>query len=98
MSDFDELQNPSLFADAIAKFAPRAAGGKAARKARQKQISGTVDGRSLRATGRTELINFRASPHVKDLFERHVPRGKRSGWLEDAILQKLAADGIEPHA
>ena len=46
-------------AAARAKFAAKVDTRKAARKDRQKRLNGAVDGRSLRATGRTEHLNFR---------------------------------------
>ena len=49
------------FVKARAKLAPKLDGRKAARKNRQKRLANAVDGRSLRATGRTEHLNFKAT-------------------------------------
>jgi len=100
MSDVDQvdLDDPELFMRARAVFATKVDGRKAARKSRQQQLSGAVDGRSLRATGRTELVNFRATARIKALVKEHVPQGKISAWFEEAILAKLKSDGVDTHA
>ena len=58
-------------AAARAKFATKIDTRKAARKDRQKRLNGAVDGRSLRATGRTEHLNFRASPQIVESLDKH---------------------------
>ena len=83
------------FALARAKLAPKLDGRKGARKNRQKRLANAVDGRSLRATGRTEHLNFKARPEIKSLLAKHVPKGKVSLWLEQAILTQLRAEGAE---
>ena len=83
------------FANARAKLAPKLDGRKAARKNRQKRLADSVDGRSLRATGRTEHLNFKATPEIKALLAQHVPRGTVSLWLEEAIIAKLRAAGVD---
>jgi hypothetical protein len=87
---FDDLD----MAAARAKFSAKLDGRKAARKARQKKTADAVDGRSLRATGRTEHLNFKATPQVKKLLATHVPKGRVSLWLEEAILAKARAEGL----
>ena len=86
------------FAKARAKFAPKLDGRKAARKNRQKRLADAVDGRSLRATGRTEHLNFKAKPEIKALLAKHVRKGKLSLWLEEAIIARLRAEGAEVDA
>ena len=71
---------------------------RAARKKRQKRLADSVDGRSLRATGRTEHLNFKAKPEIKALLAKHVPKGTVSLWLEEAIIAKLKAEGVEVDA
>ena len=83
------------FANARAKLAPKLDGRKAARKNRQKRLADSVDGRSLRATGRTEHLNFKARPEIKVLLAKHVPKRTVSLWLEQAIIAKLKAEGVE---
>jgi hypothetical protein len=83
------------FARARAKLAPELDTRKNARKKRQKQLAASVDGRSLRATGRTEHLNFKAKPEIKALLARHVRKGRLSLWLEEAIIAKLKAEGVE---
>ena len=83
------------FEKARAKLAPKLDGRKAARKNRQKRLADSVDGRSLRATGRTEHLNFKATPEIKALLAKHVPKGTVSLWLEGAIIAQLKAEGVE---
>jgi hypothetical protein len=75
-------------------------GSKKGRQGRQKTISSAVDravkdGRSLRATGRTEHLNFKARPEIKAVLDQHVPARQKSLWLEEAIIAKLRAEGVE---
>ena len=81
------------FAKARAKLAPKLDTRTAARKARKRLLADAVDGRSLRATGRNQHLNFKASQRIKDLIAKHVPKGKVSLWLEGAILDKLRSEG-----
>lgn len=64
-----------------------------ARRGSRMAVGAAVDGRSLRATGRTEHLNFKALPMIRKLIEQHVPKGSRSLWLEEAIIAKLKAEG-----
>jgi hypothetical protein len=82
-------------AAARAKFAAKVDTRKTARKARQKRLNGSVDGRSLRATGRTEHLNFKASPQIVEALDKHISKGKRSLWLEEAIIAKLRQEGVQ---
>jgi hypothetical protein len=91
---FDDLD----MAAARAKFAAKVDGRRAARQSRQKKTSSAVDGRSLRATGRTEHLNFKATPRIKQALAKHVPKGKTSLWLEEAIIEKLKREGVEVDA
>ena len=86
------------FVKARAKLAPKLDGRKAARKNRQKRLADSVDRRSLRATGRTEHLNFKATPQIKALLAKHVPKGTVSLWLEEAIIAKLKAAGVDVDA
>lgn len=71
--------------------------GKKGRKARHKKVAESTepDGRSLRATGRTEPIYFRAQPAIRELLDAHVGKGKISLWLEKAIIAKLKEEGVD---
>lgn len=91
MTDFDDLD----MAAARAKFNAKLNPNRTARKARQKKLKEAEDGRSLRATGRTEHMNWKAHPRIKALIDAHVPKGNRSLWLEEAIIAKLKSEGIE---
>jgi hypothetical protein len=88
---FDDLD----MAAARAKFSAKVDGRKGARKTRQKKTAEAVDGRSLRATGRTEHLNFKATPQIKQALAKHVPKGKTSLWLEEAIIEKFKREGID---
>ena len=69
--------------------------GRKGRKARHLTVAGAVDKRSLRTTGRTEQMNFKVMPQIKDALAKHVGRGKMSLWLEEAIIAKLKAEGVD---
>lgn len=69
--------------------------GRKGRKARHQTATGAIDGRSLRATGRTEQMNFKVTKEIKEALGKHVGRGKMSLWLEEAIAAKLKAQGVE---
>jgi hypothetical protein len=83
---------------ARAKFGQKVDGRKKARKARQVSLGDSVDGRSLRATGRTQHLNFKALPELVAALDAHVGKGKRSLWLEEAIIAKLKEEGIDFNA
>jgi hypothetical protein len=70
---------------------------KKGRKGRQKKTADSAkpDKRSLRATGRVEQVNFKASAVIKRVLETYVGRGRKSLWLEEAILAKLEAEGYD---
>jgi hypothetical protein len=69
-----------------------------ARKQRRKQALKASDRRSLRATGRTEQLNIKAAPRIKALLAAHVENGGLSLWIEEAILAKLRAEGVDVDA
>jgi predicted HicB family RNase H-like nuclease len=65
---------------------------KKARQKKRSKIAATIDKRSLRATGRTEQFNFRASPEmiasVRDAASAAgIPIAE---WMEDAVAAYLA--------
>ena len=66
---------------------------KASRKARQKKLTKAGDGRSLRATGRTEQLNLKALPSIIAALNAHVGQGSKSLWVEEAIVEKLTKEG-----
>jgi hypothetical protein len=88
------------FATARARLAPTTDNSKKARQARQRKLSSAVDraakdGRSLRATGRTEHLNFKSRPEIKAALDEHVGKGRLSLWLEEAIIAKFKSEGFE---
>lgn len=100
MTDASADEKAPIFnmADAVAKFGGKVDNSRKARKTRHKTVSNATDGRSLRATGRTEHLNFKALPMIRELLDQHVPKGGRSLWLEEAIIAKLKAEGVEVDA
>jgi hypothetical protein len=73
------------------KFRAKLKPGKKARKGREKAGEDAVDGRSLRATGRTEHCNLRCTPEVKAAFHEAAEEAGLglSIWLERAILAAI---------
>ena len=69
-------------------FAAKVDTRKAARKARQKRLNGSVDGRSLRATGRTEHLNFKALPEIKEAGGKAAGTG--GGAVGARRMERLA--------
>jgi hypothetical protein len=49
----------------------------------------------IRATGRTEHLNFKATPQIKKALAKHIAKGKTSLWLEEAIIEKFKREGID---
>ena len=96
LPELPELEDEDAFARAREKWAKKGlVASPKARKAREKQIRATVDGRTLRVTGRTEQFNFKALP---DLAKAAKAAAKEDGitiaeWMEEAIQAKLAARG-----
>ena len=70
---------------------------KKGRKGRQKRTTNSAkpDGRSLRATGRNLQVNFKASAAIKEVLDTYVGRGRKSLWIEEAILAKLESEGYD---
>jgi hypothetical protein len=79
------------FAKARAKLAPNVDNRTAARKARKRTLADAVDGRSLRASGRTEQFNFKATPGLKARAqEAAASEGiTLAEWMEHAVHAAL---------
>jgi hypothetical protein len=73
------------------KFKAKHKSGKKARKQRERDGEGAADGRSLKATGRTEHCNLRCTPEVKAAFHKAAEEAGLglSIWLERAILSAI---------
>lgn len=41
------------------------------------------------------MVSFRALPAVIRAFHKHVPKNQRSRWLEQAMIDKLTAEGVK---
>jgi hypothetical protein len=92
----DQIETDEAYDQSVRrKFAPQIDSRKAGRKGRQKKLIGAADGRSLRETGRTEQINFKAQLAIKVALDEHVGAGRKSMWLEEAIIAKLEAEGYK---
>jgi hypothetical protein len=65
------------------------------RKRREQKIRSAVDGRSLRATGRTEQFNFKCREGTKQLAtEAAKARGMTiAEWMECAVALAIEHDG-----
>ena len=77
------------------KFAAAISPKKRERKARAKQLTESIDGRSRRSTGRTEQFNFKSTPGLKPRAQEAAEReGVTLGeWMESAVEAKLSANG-----
>ena len=64
---------------------------KAQRKTRERKVSSVVDGRSLRATGRTEQLNVNIRPELKAAIAEHVKSEgiKIVDWVERIFEEAL---------
>jgi hypothetical protein len=89
--------NPEDYAAAIAKLSPKHDGSKKARKSRHKKVDGTTDGRSLKATGRTEQFNFKSTPGLKDRARAAAVREGVSLaiWMERVVESALGDEPTE---
>jgi hypothetical protein len=91
--DFD-FEDPDAMAKARAKL--RAKGfntGPKARKQQEKKIRSTVDGRTLRVTGRTTQFNFKCRDEIKRGVEAAAAQEgiTKAEWLERVIEAALGA-------
>jgi len=68
-------------------------GKKSQRKAKEKEIQGAVDRRSLRAKGRTEQFNTNIRPDIKAAIMARVPRGGIADWVEAIFERELGLRG-----
>ena len=93
----EEQQEAPIYSwgSALKGFKSSVATGRKGRKARHQTVTGAIDGRSLRATGRTEQLNLKVTKEIKEALARNVGRGNMSRWLEEAIVAKLKEQGVE---
>ena len=72
---------------------------KAARKQREKKARSVVDGRTLKAKGRSAQVNIKVRPEVKErLLEFAEAEGVLiADWFEQ-LVEALAGEGIEMRA
>ncbi len=66
----------------------------AARQDREKAIDNTIDGRSLRATGRNAQFNFRARPTLRD---EAMTVAKAQGLSLAEFMEKIIQNAIDEH-
>jgi hypothetical protein len=79
------------YTEARRKLAPRHDNRKSARKTRQRQLTNSVDRRSLRASGRTEQFNFKSTPGLKKRAQEAAAREgvTLAEWMENAVQAAL---------
>jgi hypothetical protein len=65
------------------------------RRGREKKVRSAVDGRTLKATGRTEQFNFKCTPDIKrGVVEAADEEGiSMAEWLNRGIAELLKARG-----
>jgi hypothetical protein len=70
---------------------------KSQRKTREKKVQSVVDGRSLRATGRTEQLNVNIRPELKLAITEHVKSEgvKIVDWVERVFEEALGMRAAE---
>ena len=66
----------------------------AARQDREKAIDNTIDGRSLRSTGRNAQFNFRARPNLRD---EAMAVAKAQGLSLAEFMEKVIQSAIDEH-
>src|SRR5215470_17281185 len=93
----EEQQDVPIFpmGEVLSRIRSNVDTGRKGRRARHVTVTGAIDKRSLRATGRTEQMNFKVTLQIRDALAKHVGRGKMSLWLEQAITAKLKEEGID---
>ena len=62
-----------------------------ARKRREKKIRSAADGRKLAKTGRTDQLNVRVTPEVKDLV---VKAAEAEGIFIGDLIERLILDAL----
>ncbi|MCV0371745.1 hypothetical protein [Filomicrobium sp.] len=82
-------------AAAKANFHPVIDNSRKGRKARHQAVSRAKDGRSLRATGRTEQFNFKSTPGLKKQAQAAAQKQglTLAEWMENAVKAALGVDG-----
>jgi hypothetical protein len=70
---------------------------KSQRKTREKKVQSVVDGRSLKATGRTEQLNVNIRPELKLAIAEHVKSEgvKIVDWVERVFEEALGVRAAE---
>ena len=92
-SEDDNADNELLdaFRKGRARQAKSGKSQKSQRKTREKKVQSVVDGRSLRATGRTEQLNVNIRPDLKLAITEHVKSDgvKIVDWVERVFEEAL---------
>ena len=85
------------FRKAHAKQSKSGRSQKSQRKTREKKVQSVVDGRSLRATGRTEQLNVNIRPELKLAITEHVKSEgiKIVDWVERVFEEALGMRAAE---
>jgi hypothetical protein len=95
MANQEQQDQTIPWGSALSRFKSGVDTSRKGRKTRHVTVTGAIDKRSLRATGRTEQMNFKVTPQIRDSLAKRVGRGKMSLWLEQAIVAKLKEEGFE---
>lgn len=62
------------------------------RKGARGKLKGGIDGRSLRATGRTEQLNIRVTPEFRDALKAYCKK------LDYDLLSQFIEDAVQAYA
>ena len=84
----DDNAMANAFAD-LWKTSKSPSSRKTERKAREKKVSNMVDGRKLRAKGRTVQINFKAKPEIRAALDAYLAAEKMT--IADFMERTLEA-------
>ena len=86
-----DMEAMRLLAQKFATKSSRSQPVKAERKEKEKKARSVVDGRSLRATGRTAQFNFKCTPEIKALVHETADSESLTvaEWMERAVLAAL---------
>lgn len=99
MEDEAAVNDPNAMRDAMRKLMgnfAHATPKKAERKAREKKARSVVDGRTLKAKGRTEQLNVKVRPDIKQAIAELVESegGTIADWMERTLETALGLKGI----
>jgi hypothetical protein len=96
-TDEEAANDPNVMRDAMRALLSKGFSSpkKTARKQREKQVRSVVDGRTLKAKGRTEQLNVKVRPDIKQtLVELIESEGSTiADWMERTLEAALGMRG-----